>query len=582
MADTTSRRGLPYPEGSDAVAVPADVQALAEALDDIAKDSPQDVVANIPGSGSAGDFFYATDEELLYRHNGTSWKVIGPVPLADGDVTTSIIASKAVTDAKLANDESDDANRAVGSDHIKSGAVDASKIADALKPSEGAEPGTEALRAVGSTADTVVAGNDSRLTPGNANEATVRELGSSSNQAAPGNDVRFLGVLGGDRAPVRTASRVNVNLAAVPSTINGVTMANNDRVLLAGQTDPIENGIYVWNTGPTLTRATDMAASSSVFRGTAVVAVTGVAGVDTGSTWMLNNSAQSSTVGTHGLTWAMMGYRGYGTSSTRPAATQVMPGGTFFNTFTGSTSYSTGSTWTTIEILPPGTMLPYPAGTSAPEFFLLANGQAVSRATHARIFDLFGTTYGAGNGTTTFNLPDGRGRAFIGLDTMGTTAADRVAAATTLGWTGGAETHALTTAQLAAHTHTGTTSTSGSHSHSGTTGAAGGHSHVTFGGGVSGRRAVLTAADHPGHSGVGTYVQATGSTTGATSYDPTTNSVSGHAHSFSTSTDGGHTHWYTTGSSGNHSHSFTTASSGSGDAHNNLQPSMAGSWIIKI
>lgn len=67
--------------------------------------------------------------------------------------------------------------------------------------------------------------------------------------------------------------------------------------------------------------------------------------------------------------------------------------------------------------------------------------------------------YGAGDGSTTFNLPDKRGRASIGRDDMGGTAAGRMTAAgsgitgTGLGSTGGAETHTLTSAQIPAHNH---------------------------------------------------------------------------------------------------------------------------------
>ena len=63
--------------------------------------------------------------------------------------------------------------------------------------------------------------------------------------------------------------------------------------------------------------------------------------------------------------------------------------------------------------LPTGTLAPF-AGSTAPTGFLLCQGQAVSRTTYAALFAAIGTTYGAGDGSTTFNLPDGRGRALIG------------------------------------------------------------------------------------------------------------------------------------------------------------------------
>lgn len=80
----------------------------------------------------------------------------------------------------------------------------------------------------------------------------------------------------------------------------------------------------------------------------------------------------------------------------------------------------------------------------------MVEGQAVSRSTYAGLFSQIGTTFGAGDGSTTFNLPDGRGRALIGVGT-GTGLTARA-----LGASGGAETHQLTEAQMPSHTHTTT------------------------------------------------------------------------------------------------------------------------------
>lgn len=93
--------------------------------------------------------------------------------------------------------------------------------------------------------------------------------------------------------------------------------------------------------------------------------------------------------------------------------------------------------------LPVGCVFPY-AGSTAPTGWLFCNGQAVSRTVESQLFAVLGTTYGAGNGTTTFNLPDLRGRVIIGKDTT-TGSANRVTTAgsgidsTVLGATGGQE-----------------------------------------------------------------------------------------------------------------------------------------------
>jgi len=105
-----------------------------------------------------------------------------------------------------------------------------------------------------------------------------------------------------------------------------------------------------------------------------------------------------------------------------------------------------------------GMVMPY-AGSAAPSGWLLAYGQDVSRTTYSGLFSAIGTTYGSGDGSTTFTLPDLRGRTVAGQDNMGGTSADRLTNQTgglngdTLGATGGSETHTLTEAQLPAHSH---------------------------------------------------------------------------------------------------------------------------------
>ena len=73
------------------------------------------------------------------------------------------------------------------------------------------------------------------------------------------------------------------------------------------------------------------------------------------------------------------------------------------------------------------------------------------------MFTAIGTTYGTGDGSTTFILPDYRGRNPIGLDDMGGSDAGRLNVTNTLGGSGGEQLHTLTEAELAAHTHPGAT-----------------------------------------------------------------------------------------------------------------------------
>lgn len=106
-------------------------------------------------------------------------------------------------------------------------------------------------------------------------------------------------------------------------------------------------------------------------------------------------------------------------------------------------------------------------GSSVPTGWLFAYGQAVSRTTYAALFAVYGTTYGAGDGSTTFNLPDKRGRASFGKDDMGGTSANRITGLSggwngdTLGAAGGAETHLLTANEVPAISPTGQANSAG-------------------------------------------------------------------------------------------------------------------------
>lgn len=90
---------------------------------------------------------------------------------------------------------------------------------------------------------------------------------------------------------------------------------------------------------------------------------------------------------------------------------------------------------------PAGIVMPF-AGSVAPQGYLFCDGSAVSRTTYATLFAVIGTTYGSGDGSTTFNVPDLSGRVVIGVS--GTHA---------LASTGGSETVTLVESELPAHTH---------------------------------------------------------------------------------------------------------------------------------
>jgi microcystin-dependent protein len=120
--------------------------------------------------------------------------------------------------------------------------------------------------------------------------------------------------------------------------------------------------------------------------------------------------------------------------------------------------------------IPLGGMMPYIGSSTPSSAFVLPFGQAISRTIYATLFSLAGTTFGAGDGSTTFNVPDLRGRSVFGLDNMGGSAASRITTAggnydgTTIGTAGGVQNRVITTAHLppeTPHSHSVTSRSGG-------------------------------------------------------------------------------------------------------------------------
>ena len=110
-------------------------------------------------------------------------------------------------------------------------------------------------------------------------------------------------------------------------------------------------------------------------------------------------------------------------------------------------------------LLPPGTVRMH-AAQAAPSGWLVCDGSPASRTTYAALFSAIGTLWGGGDGVTTFNLPDFRGRSPLGyVSSAGSGLTTRAFAAK-----GGEENHQLTIAELASHNHGGTLAND-SHAH---------------------------------------------------------------------------------------------------------------------
>ena len=191
--------------------------------------------------------------------------------------------------------------------------------------------------------------------------------------------------------------------------------------------------------------------------------------------------------------------------------------------------------------LPAGTIVQWP-GATAPANWLICDGASVSRTTYASLFAAIGVQYGSGDGTTTFNLPNLKGRVAVGLDSSQTEF-------DTLGETGGAKTHTLTSAEMPSHSHTQDAHT---HTFSGSTNTTGAHTHS------------LNGKVNISQNGYGQNSPINGNA--GNFADGTAYSAGDHSHTFSGTTS---------------STTATNQSTGGGGAHNNLQPYIVLNYIIK-
>lgn len=210
----------------------------------------------------------------------------------------------------------------------------------------------------------------------------------------------------------------------------------------------------------------------------------------------------------------------------------------------------------------PAGMVMHFAGAAAPSGWLECDGSAVARADYADLFSAIGTTYGAGDGSTTFNLPDLRGEFLRGLDSGRGVDADR-ALGSAQEEAYKSHSHIGSSSNTGSHTHTAsvTVNSNGAHTHtvSGTAASAGAHTHtlrnyLSEWGSIS--DAIARIEHHPAR---GNDQSVRDSTNAVLSAGAHTHTVSGTAAS-----NGAHTHTGSASiaSSGNHVHGITVGNSG--------------------
>jgi len=246
-----------------------------------------------------------------------------------------------------------------------------------------------------------------------------------------------------------------------------------------------------------------------------------------------------------------------------------------------STTPSATNKFLVNSTIPAGIIMPY-AGASAPTDWVLCDGSAISRSTYATLFAIVGTTYGTGDGSTTFNVPDFRGRVAIGS---------------------GAGTKVATFVSQAGNTITATglsnisinefqTGTPVTYHTSGTVITGLTNDTVYYVIKVTNSTFKLASSLSNANAGTAIALSSNGSGTQTFTYSITTTSLGDTGgeqnHLLSVAELAAHTHTYGNGGAfgytggGQSGSSATNTSSAGGDSqHNNMQPFLAINYIIK-
>lgn len=205
----------------------------------------------------------------------------------------------------------------------------------------------------------------------------------------------------------------------------------------------------------------------------------------------------------------------------------------------------------------PAGLVAHFARATAPTGWLKANGAAISRTAYADLFAAIGTTFGAGDGFNTFNLPDLRGEFLRGVDDGRGVDGGRALGSAQLG-ANQSHSHSASSTNAGSHSHDGTAQSGGQHNHAATSGTAGNHTHalnlVGYGyGGLPDQNRIST--DNTG-----------GSTNSITEGGSSIGDAGDHTHSISVGSAGSHDHSLSINAGGTHAHAITVNTSGEAES----------------
>lgn len=275
---------------------------------DLTKNELQNAViqnlSSAPGSPVEGQVYYDTTAHALYIRNNSAWVQLGA---GSGDASTNTSSSVDSEIALFSSTTGKLLKRATGTGiaKITSGVLSTATSAtdyapattgsSALKASSGGF-GTATINDLGAqTADYSAASHKiTNVTdPASAQDAATKAYVDATAQGLQ------------SKAPVRVATTANGTLASAfanGSTVDGVTLATGDRILLKDQTTVADRGIYIVAASGAPSRATDADASGEIKDGTAVWVQSGTANAD--QIWVVTATASTPWVpGTDGSTW---------------------------------------------------------------------------------------------------------------------------------------------------------------------------------------------------------------------------------------------------------------------------------------